>query len=335
MSQEFKTNASYNFTGPENRRLAGVYKKEYHTVLLALALAIILHNSLVLYLYIKRRPLQTSTNLVLASTACADLLTGALLIPFLVCSAALGGRAPDLNPLYFTSNVISDLVTMAIVLNLSLVTIERYMALCHPYFHQSVISKALIRKAIGTVWIVSLLIAVVQISWSYPVIMGKKRDLSEVYQVYSISILVSVFFVPTACMIYCQVRMFLIVHRFAIADSMRGLHTGTVARPRVKTMLVFLAMFLNVFICWSPLMTMRLVMDVSPHVTPSRETLEVLVMLRCFSSLFNPVICVWCKKDFKKAFSTVFCRPKPTRKADLHRLQHSVEKENHLHETVF
>ena len=307
MPRNFKPNASFNLTKPVKDGFSDFYKSEYHTILLMLALGILLHNSVVLHLYRKRRSLRTSTNLLLASTACADLLTGALLIPFLVCSVVLRGRSPALSPLYLTSNIIGDLVTMAIVLNISLVTIERYTALCHPYFYQGFVSKSFIWKAIGAVWTVSVLIAIVQVAWSYPVIMGKSKDFSEIYKFYSILTVTLVYFLPTAVIIYCQIRMFMVVNRFATADSLRGLHSGAVARPQVKAMLVFLAMFLSVFLCWSPLMTVRLIIDISPRVTPSSEVLEILVFLRCLSSLINPGICVWCKTDFKQAFSLVFC----------------------------
>ena len=284
-----------------------MYKAEYHTVLLILAVPIILHNSVVLYLYRKRRPLRTSTNLVLASTACSDMLTGVLLIPFLVCSAVLGGRSPQFTPLYFTSTVISDFVTMAIVLNISLVNAERYTALCHPYSYERLVSKSFVWKAICVVWTLAFLIAIVQVCWSYPVLAGESKDLSKIYQVYSITTLVSVFFIPTAFVIYCQVRMFIVVNRFANVDNLRGLRNGTVARPQVKAIVVFLAMFLNVFLFWSPLMSVRMMMDFSPHFKPNLEMLEISVILRCFSSLLDPVICVWCKADFKAALSTVFC----------------------------
>ena len=292
-----------------------MYKAEYHTLLLILAVPIVVHNSVVLYLYRKRRPLRTSTNLVLASTACSDLLTGVLLIPFLVCSAVLEGQSPHLSPLYFTSTVVSDFVTMAIVLNISLVNAERYTALCHPYSYERLVSKSLVWKAICVVWTLSFLIAIVQVSWSYPVLAGESNeDLSKVYQVYSITTLVSVFFIPTASVIYCQVRMFIVVNRFANVDSVRGLRNGTVARPQVKAILVFLAMFLNLFLFWSPLMSVRMMMDVSPDFKPKREVLEIFVLLRCFSSLFDPVICVWCKADFKAALSAVFCHTHKRRK---------------------
>ena len=304
---------------------SGFYKGEYHTVLLILALAIIVHNSIVLYLYRKQRFLRNETNLALASTACADLLTGLILIPFLVCSAVLGGRAPQLNPLYFTSNVISDFVTIAIVLNLLLVTGERYTALCHPYFYEGAVTKSLIWRFIYGVWIVSLLVAVIPISWSFTVLTGKKKDLTEIYQAYSIAVHIIVFFLPTAIIVYCLVRMFMVVNQFANADSVRGLQTGRSARPQAKAIFVFSALFLNVFVCWSPLVFIRLKMDVSPDFKPGRELLEILVLLRCFSSLFDPVICVWCKTDFKRAFKAIVCRLKPNRDLETHRLHRNTE----------
>ena len=284
----------------------GGYQRGYHTLLVVLALFIIIHNSFVLFLYMKKRALRTSANLLLASTACSDVLTGFLLIPFLISSAAMFSRGLDV--LYFTSNVISDFVTMVIVLNLLLVTFERYVSLCHPYLHPEVAKKSVIKWIIAFTWLFSFIVAIIPLSWSYAVINGEHKDISAEYHVYSLFTLLGVFFLPTVVIIYCLIAMFTVIRKFVKQDRQRGVPKGQGMRSQGKAVFVFLFMFLNMFVCWSPLMCIRLAMDTNPQFAPSGQILEILLALRCCSSLVNPAIYVWCKKDFKRAFLRIICR---------------------------
>lgn len=293
------TNVSY-WQGPVGR-----YKRGYHTLLVILALLIIIHNSFVLFLYMKRRTLHTPTNLLLASTACSDVFTGLLMIPFLVTSAALFYKGFDV--LYFTSNVISDFLTHASVVNLLLVTLERYVSLCHPYLHPEVAKKSFIKGAVAFTWVFSFALAITPLSWSFAVMNGEDKDINAQYHVYSLVTLIGVFFAPTMMIIYCLISMFAVVRRFVKQDRKRGMSKGQGIRSQGKAVFVFLFMFLNMFICWSPLMIIRLAMDTEPDIFISNKVLEALVALRCCSSLVNPVIYVWCKKDFKSAFLRIVC----------------------------
>lgn len=325
MTLQDSCNGTFNGTSHCRR---GFFKGEYHAVLLILAVLIILHNCVVLHLYRTRRSLHNETNLALVSTACADLLTGLIFIPFHVCAAVLAGRGPGLNPLYFTSNVIGDFVTMAVVLNLLLVTLDRYTALCHPYFYESLVHESLMRRIIACLWLASSIMALIPLSWSYPAIIGERRDLTKYYQAYSITTLILVFFLPSVIMIFGLVSMFRVVKRFANTDRAHTLRTRSITRPQTKAIIVFLAMFLNVFVCWSPLMIIRMIMDVSPGFTPTRELLEFLVLFRCCSSFCDPIICIWCKKDFKRALLSVLCPTKRNNRQELLRPCHSEKERN-------
>ena len=310
----FAGNSSFRFmeksiTAPRNSTMNyghfGQYKQGYHTFLVVLAIFIIIHNSFVLFLYIKKRALRTPANILLASTACSDILTGTLVIPLLICSAVTFNRGFD--ALYFTSNVISDFVTLVIVLNLLLVTTERYISLCHPYLHPVIAKKSVIRWIVIFTWILSSIIAIIPLSWDYAVIRGENIDTSSEYQVYSLFTLLGIFFLPTTIMICCLTAMFMVIKKFVKQDRQRGVPKGKGIRSQGKAIFVFLFMFLNMFFCWSPLMCIRLVMDTNPDFAPNSKTLETLFALRCTSSLINPAIYVWCKKDFKKVFLRTIC----------------------------
>lgn len=315
MLEMFVGNSSHQLmrqfaTAPRNFSMGygsfGGYQRGYHTFLVVLALFIIIHNSFVLFLYMKKRALRTTSNMLLASTASGDILTGALMIPFLISSAAMFNKG--LDTLYFTSNVISDFITLVIVLNLLMVTLERYISLCHPYLHPELAKKSVIRWMIVLTWVFSFIIAIIPLSWDYAVIRGENKNTESEYKAYSLFTLIGVFFVPTMVIIYCLIAMFMVIRKFVQQDRQRGVPMSQGIRAQGKAVFVFLFMFLNMFVCWSPLMCIRLAMDTDPEFRPSSQTLEILVAFRCCSSLINPAIYVWCKKDFKRMLLRTICR---------------------------
>eukprot|EP00794_Sanderia_malayensis_P003773 gene3773-4296_t len=292
-------NNNSNLQNHTNPSFTYEYQPGYHTVLLVIAVCIILHNFVVLYLYLKVKNLHNATNTLLVNLSCADFLTGFLLIPFLIASATFYGR--DVIVLYFVSNVISDFITIAIVFSLLLVTLERYLALCYPYFHPNIATKWMSKASIATLWCLAFIIAIIPLSWSYPLLAGDNEDPDTFYKYYSPATLICCFFIPSGLMLYCLVNMFMIINRLIRQDTTRGLSVRSGRRSQRKAVFVFLAMYINLLVCWSPLMLIRLMIDIKRDLQPPAKLLEILVALRCCSSLLNPAIYVWCKRDFKIA----------------------------------
>ena len=100
--------------------------------------------------------------------------------------------------------------------------------------------------------------------------------------------------------------MYKVVKRFASQDVVRGLRSKEPTGSQRKAIIVFLAMFINLLICWSPMIIVRLIMDTNLQFSPGKVLLEILFTLRCSSSFINPVIYVWCKEDFKLAIKATF-----------------------------
>lgn len=73
--------------GTLNESGGGIFKPDYDSCLIALAVCIIAINVLVVYLFATKDYLRTKTNSFLVSLALSDFMTGSLSIPlFLTCS---------------------------------------------------------------------------------------------------------------------------------------------------------------------------------------------------------------------------------------------------------
>ena len=288
------------------------YRPIYHTILIIIGLLIIIHNALVIFLYFKRQQLQNETNYLLKSLAHADLLTGLLHIPTMILASVFNNRNGKYLILYFTAGVSSDFILIIVSLAMLLVVSERYMSLCKPYLYPQVISKVKVKYCSWVAWIVSTMIAVVPLCWSYDEIQGKESsDATIAYNRYhSIFLVVCCVFIPSIIMLFAFVSMFKTVRRVTMKQNSKGIMT-TDRKAEIKAFFVFLAMFLGHLICWLPLMTVRLYGDTYPEIVNQWPVdlfilMEIFVALRCLSSLINPGIYVWWKPDFRQALQEVY-----------------------------
>ncbi|MBN3288972.1 TA13C protein, partial [Polypterus senegalus] len=95
------------------------------------------------------KQLHTPTNLLVLSLAVADLLVGAIVMPFTVIQSI--ETCWDFGHIFCFV-----LLTSASVNNLVLVAVDRYFALCDPFFYSSKITNNLTLLLILRSWIIAL-----------------------------------------------------------------------------------------------------------------------------------------------------------------------------------
>lgn len=126
--------------------------------LLIVTVAIIVGNVLVIVAVGKFKKLRKTTNVVLASLAVADLLVGTVTVPLYITWT----MHPDLfnhSPFMCRMALLSSLLVVAASqLNLLLLSIERYLAVCLPFKHRTLLigCPSLHVIVIGVTWVISL-----------------------------------------------------------------------------------------------------------------------------------------------------------------------------------
>uniref|UniRef100_A0A8D0HFY9 Neurotensin receptor 1 n=1 Tax=Sphenodon punctatus TaxID=8508 RepID=A0A8D0HFY9_SPHPU len=142
-----------------------IYSKVMVTVIyLALFLVGTIGNSITAYTLVRKKSLQNLQSTVhyhLASLAFSDLLIFLLCMPielynFIWVHHPWAFGDAICKGYYF----LRDACTYATALNIASLSVERYMAICHPFKAKSIMSRSRTKKFISCIWIVSFLLAI-------------------------------------------------------------------------------------------------------------------------------------------------------------------------------
>ncbi|MBN3306259.1 neurotensin receptor type 1 [Amia ocellicauda] len=153
-----------NATGNSLDVSTDIYSKVLVTVIyIALFLIGSLGNAITLYTLVRKKTLQNLQSTVhyhLASLAVSDLLILILCMPIELYNFiwvyhpwAFGGAV--CKGYYF----LRDGCSYATALNIASLSVERYMAICHPFKAKSIMSRSRTKKLISAIWVASFLLA--------------------------------------------------------------------------------------------------------------------------------------------------------------------------------
>ncbi|KAF7248829.1 Neurotensin receptor type 1 [Varanus komodoensis] len=142
-----------------------IYSKVMVTVIyLVLFLVGTIGNSITAYTLVRKKSLQNLQSTVhyhLASLAFSDLLIFLLCMPI-----ELYNFIWVHHPWAFGNDIckgyyfLRDACTYATALNIASLSVERYMAICHPFKAKSIMSRSRTKKFISCIWVASFLLAI-------------------------------------------------------------------------------------------------------------------------------------------------------------------------------
>lgn len=157
----------YNNTGEEDEDLevnTDIYSKVIVTVIYAALFTVgLLGNSITLYILLTKKSLhnlQSAVHYHLVSLAVSDLLILVLSMPIELYNFiwfhypwVFGDAA--CRGYYF----LRDSCSYATVLNISSLSVERYLAICHPFKAKSIMSSSRTKKLLSVTWVTSFAFA--------------------------------------------------------------------------------------------------------------------------------------------------------------------------------
>lgn len=293
-----------------------------HVILVMCLLAvqgcvIVAINAIVIYLIASRRSLQTITNLCLGSLAFSDMMTGLIVIPMIItCNA---GSDYHLG-VCLTMDLGNRFLAISTILHLLLITAERYYTIVFSRFassHCSITTSEALATLPG-LWTFALLASLVQLFWVFDKNEKKKHEVTIVYDLIVLSVLV---FLPLIIMAIAYGHIFYVL-RTQIAKIKRGVrHISEHALERhnwkeKKALLIYGAMIIVFVTGWFNYFFLTLQDDLQMQQefpTPPWANV-VLLFLKNSTGILNPILYTFLKQDFNNARKTlVICSTKKER----------------------
>ncbi|XP_071770355.2 trace amine-associated receptor 1-like [Centroberyx gerrardi] len=264
-------------------------------------------NLLVIISIIYFKQLHTPTNYLIFSLAVADLLVGALVLPFsMALSVSSCWYLGDL--LCKLRNSFNISLSTSSILNLCFISIDRYYAVCQPLRYRTKINVHVAGIMILVTWGNSALVGL------GIVIMGFKEGECEGRCYFShipisgIMGCIFSFYLPTVVMLSIYLKIFLVAQRQARSiqntncQSIKsGASVSKMERKATKTLAIVMGVFL---ICWTPFFLCITVQPLSNYSIPI-PVIETLSWLGWSNSMINPFVYAFFYSWFRAAFRII------------------------------
>ena len=280
--------------------------------LVPVALLIVLANGLVLVLFVKRSQLRTPANYVLFSLAACDFITGVINIPFFIIVAftlLIGPR--DLHYMVLLVSVLNNFTAISACYHILVATTEKYLSIIWPVKHRSITRKTVF-KLLQVVWVVSFIVAFIPFSW---VNMEDRETQGKLTVWHVIFCLVAVFLLPYTFMIYAFVAIFKSISNQGKTKGniiSRSHFNRQVALER-RCLILFASMAIIFLVCWLPWFILLLLYKVEDNTEDMEIAAHVFVLVRYATSIINPLLYTFFRRDFNKALKSLFKRKRSQR----------------------
>ncbi|XP_026118390.1 trace amine-associated receptor 4-like [Carassius auratus] len=293
-----------------------VVKVVMYVFMVLMILTTVFGNLLIIISISHFKQLQSPTHLIVRSLAASDCLLGSLVMPYSMVRSVegcwyLGDFVCEVHSSLDMSFCISS------ILHLSLVSVDRYMAICDPLRYRMKVTNKTVTVFITFIWLFSIL-------YSFLIVFSGVNKISLesfIMQVYCVGSCVLffnkqwgivcpvlTFFLPGTIMSSLYMKIFYVAQKHAKIMSERvtvmaagGLKSqSSVHRERkaAKTLAIVMGVFL---FCWLPIFIATIIDSFLNFVTPA-SVFDALVWFGYFNSTCNPLIYGFFYSRFQKAF---------------------------------
>ena len=299
--------SSFTFNNSEDSKVRsacdGRFSWTVHGPLIVVSTLIVILNSIVLSLMRRKERLQTLSNTILASLAVSDLMSGLFGIAlFFGCSVAI--MAGHIG-LCVSSTLFMRFTAVSTVLHFLLVACDRHIMITFSLRYQALVNKCRVRGALIAIWLMSTLVATVELTWFETKITKDSMEKDKIYSILFIVVFLAVPLLSILC-IYGHIIVVSTRHLLALRARRTNLkdeatNARSIARDLRGT--VVLISTLVVFAgCWLPFFLMILQDYLGARIISATSwRLCLLLFARFIPPVTNPVLCALCKRDFRDA----------------------------------
>ncbi|XP_029312451.1 pyroglutamylated RF-amide peptide receptor [Cottoperca gobio] len=280
-------------------------------------------NSLVIYIVVKKRAIQTATDIFICSLAVSDLLITFFCIPFTllqnISSEWFGGvLVCKTVPFVQSTAIVTGILTMTCI------AIERYQGIVFPLKMRRQYSSKRAYKMLGLVWLASVIVGspmlfVQQLEVKYDFLYDHYhvccqeswRSLTH-RQVYTTFIMVALFLLPLAAILFLYTRIAVElwirkrVGDSSVLNTMNNREMIKISRKKKRAVKMMITIVLLFTICWAPFHTVHMMFEYNDLENKyDGVTLNMIIAIvqaiGFFNSFNNPIVYAFMNENFKKS----------------------------------
>uniref|UniRef100_A0A8C4SRR3 G-protein coupled receptors family 1 profile domain-containing protein n=1 Tax=Erpetoichthys calabaricus TaxID=27687 RepID=A0A8C4SRR3_ERPCA len=255
--------------------------------------------------------LHTPTNFLILSLAVADFLVGLFVLPFTVIMQI--ETCWYFGVIYcYVYQSLANLFSVAIVAHLALISVDRYIAVCNPFFYSSKITVNITKVSIVVMWLYSFIFTFTLIYFGYVETEGcEGACLFYGYDFAAVAVLICTFIIPYSVMICTYTRIFLVAQRHSKAikcliektQSVESSNSNTPKASETKAART-LGLVVGVFMaCWLPLILFDFCFVVTSFTLLLIRNFLIAVSEVSFG--VNPIIYAFFYPWFRKALKII------------------------------
>uniref|UniRef100_A0A8C4TKL0 G-protein coupled receptors family 1 profile domain-containing protein n=1 Tax=Erpetoichthys calabaricus TaxID=27687 RepID=A0A8C4TKL0_ERPCA len=256
--------------------------------------------------------LHTPTNLLILSLAAADFLTGFFVMPITLI-VLIDEFCWYFGAIYcYVYQTLANLFDVAIVTHMALISIDRYIAVCNPFFYSSEITLNVTKVSIVVMWLYSFVFTFTFLYFGYVETEGCEQTcLVNGYDFGPYVFLIFIFIIPYSVMICSYTRIFIVAKRHSKAikcliektQSVESSNSNTPKASETKAAKT-LGLVVGVFmICWLPLTLFDF--SVYDYSILFVEIRDLLVLISEVSFGVNPILYAFFYPWFRKALKII------------------------------
>ncbi|XP_036438658.1 trace amine-associated receptor 4-like [Colossoma macropomum] len=297
-----------------------VLRVTMYICMLVAILMTVFGNLLVIISISHFKQLHSPTNFIILSLAWVDCLLGCLVMPFSMVRWVEG--CWFLGELFCQIHSSLDMtLSIASILHLCLVSIDRYVAICDPLSYRMKVTNANVAVCIAVIWLFSCVFSF-GIVFSKVNIMGLDEHMLNscvgncaliFNKEWGVIAPLLNFYIPGTIMSCLYLKIFHVARRQAkvISDRTAVMTSGEKSqvseqreRKAAKTLGIVMGVFL---LCWLPFFLTTVIDPFLGFSTPI-DVFDALVWFGYFNSMFNPLIYGFFYPRFQKAFKIIILR---------------------------
>ncbi|XP_053087834.1 trace amine-associated receptor 1-like [Pangasianodon hypophthalmus] len=283
------------------------------------SLITVIGNLLVIITVVHFRQLRTSTNYLILSLAVADLLVGGIVMPPSMIRSVetcwyLGSTFCKIH------SSLDVTVCTASILNLCIISLDRYYAVCHPLLYHSKMTPNTIRFMITVCWGISAALGFGMIFLELNILGNEEfyyntflcEGACMVFQAKAAAVVFPVlcFYIPAVIMLCVYVKIFRTAQRQARAIQSTNVQTKTAEekstiskseRKATKTLAIIVGVFLT---SWVPFFICNCLDPFTGYSIPP-ILFDLFLWVGYFNSTCNPIVYAFFYSWFRHAFRVI------------------------------